>query len=618
MPSYNRSCSHYPSAKLATSALSALIFATATRGALGQQSATVLDTVRVTVASRSAGTGVRSEEVITREEIARRPGRNLADILDDALGVEIMGRSPAQADIAMRGSSTTQVLILVDGVRVNDPQTEHANLDLAVPLDDVERIEILRGAGSTLYGPDAAGGVVNIITTGHDGAAASRQSLRGWGGSFGTGGASGSIADSIGAFGIQASAEHERSDGHRSDTDYGVTLASLAAARQVGSGRLRARAGLGVRSFGAADFYATYPSHERTRSATGSIRYDFSPSDRLRTSLTASTRHHSDDYVLFRDNPSVYHNRHRSWQSGIEAVTRIALAPTVVAAIGADGSDARLRSERLGNRDEQRGALFAEATVGSAGSAQLDAGARIDWSSINDEFISPSIGGVVPIASWARLRASVSRGFRAPTWTERYYVDPANVGDPDLRPEEFWGGEAGLRLAPGKGWSADLTTFARHATDLIDWARSADEIGTAPWRTTNVASADYRGAELALRLHNWLGASWSLRGSALDFDSHGAAGFIGKYALRPVTRSAGLVVSDPLWRGGIATLDAAYGERADDDGHFRLDARIAQSWRDLRIVLDVRNVTNADYLDASVKPVAGRSAFITLEWSGGK
>jgi hypothetical protein len=78
------------------------------------------------------------------------------------------------------------------------------------------------------------------------------------------------------------------------------------------------------------------------------------------------------------------------------------------------------------------------------------------------------------------------------------------------------------------------------------------------------------------------------------------------------------VVSDPLWRGGIATLDAAYGERADDDGHFRLDARIAQSWRDLRIVLDVRNVTDADYLDASVKPVAGRSAFITLEWSGGK
>ncbi|HEY9429113.1 MAG TPA: TonB-dependent receptor plug domain-containing protein, partial [Gemmatimonadaceae bacterium] len=340
MPTHNRSPSpssspSSPLTHLAASTLLALIFSIVTRGALGQQSAIVLDTVHVTVASRSAGTGVRSEEVITREDIARRPGRNLADILDDALGVEIVGRSPAQADIAMRGSSTTQVLILVDGVRVNDPQTEHANLDLAVPLDDVERIEILRGAGSTLYGPDAAGGVVNIITTGHDGAAAPRQSLRGWGGSFGTGGASGSIAESIGALGIQTSAEHERSDGHRADTDYGVTLASLAAARQVGSGRLRARAGLGVRSFGAADFYATYPSHERTRSATAMVRYEFAPADRVRASFTANTRRHGDDYVLFRDDPSLYHNRHRSWQSGIEAVTRIALTPSMVAAIGA-------------------------------------------------------------------------------------------------------------------------------------------------------------------------------------------------------------------------------------------------------------------------------------------
>jgi hypothetical protein len=109
-----------------------------------------------------------------------------------------------------------------------------------------------------------------------------------------------------------------------------------------------------------------------------------------------------------------------------------------------------------------------------------------------------------------------------------------------------------------------------------------------------------------------------LRGSALDFDSRGAAGFTGKYALRPVTRSAGLVISAPLGRGPTATLDAAYGKRAGDDEHFRLDARIAQRWHDLRIVLDVRNITGADYLDASVKPIAGRSAFVTLEWSGGE
>jgi outer membrane receptor protein involved in Fe transport len=289
-----------------------------------------------------------------------------------------------------------------------------------------------------------------------------------------------------------------------------------------------------------------------------------------------------------------------------------------MAAVGAEGSDGRLRSERLGDRDEKRGAIFAEATAGHPGAAQLNAGVRIDWSSVNDRFVSPSLGGVVPVGPWARLRASVNRGFRAPTWTERYYLDPANVGDPDLRPEKFWGGEVGVAITPHKRWSADIAAFTRHATDLIDWARPADADSTAPWQTTNVTRATYRGAELALQLHDWLGASWSLHGSALDFESRGATGYIGKYALRPITRSAGLIVSAPLsGRGLIATLDAAYGERADDEGHFRLDARIAQRWRDLRIVLDVRNISNASYLDAAVKEVAGRSAFVTLEWGGG-
>ena len=595
-----------------------LLLAAVTRTAAAQRPVTTLDTVQVTVSSRTVGTGVRSADVITREEIDRRPARTIADVLADALGVELAGRSPAQTDIAMRGSSTSQVLVLVDGVRVSDLQTDHFNLDLAVPLSAVERIEILRGPGSALYGPDAAGGVVNIVTTGNDGAPADRQAFRAWGGSFGTGGASVSATGSPGAFGVQLGAEHERSDGHRPGADYRLTNVTAAADRRVGGGRLRARAGVGIRSFGAADFYSPYPSHDRTGATTASLRYEFAPLDRVRASVTASTRRHTDDFILVRDNPGLYRNRHLSWQSGLEAVARVAIAPALMAAVGAEASDARLRSARLGDREEERGALFAEATAGHPGAAQLNAGARIDWSSINDPFISPSVGGAVPITSWARLRASANRGFRAPSWTERFYLDPANEGNPALRPEEFWGGELGVSVAPRERWSADIAGFTRHATDLIDWARPADADSATPWRTTNVARATYHGLELGVQLHDLLGASWSLRGSALAFDSRGAAGYVGKYALRPVTRTAGLIVSAPFARGTIVTLDASYGKRATDGGHFQLDARLSQRWRDMRIVLDLRNISDADYLDAAVKPVAGRSAFVTLEWSGGE
>ncbi|HEX4935598.1 MAG TPA: TonB-dependent receptor plug domain-containing protein, partial [Gemmatimonadaceae bacterium] len=124
-----------------------------------------LDTIRVTSRiAPDAGAAQRSVESIGREAIDRLPARTVTDLLEMAFGADVQRRSPAQADLAIRGSSLGQVLVLVNGVRVSDLQTGHFDLDLAVPLDAVARIEILRGPGATLYGPDAIGGVVNVVT----------------------------------------------------------------------------------------------------------------------------------------------------------------------------------------------------------------------------------------------------------------------------------------------------------------------------------------------------------------------------------------------------------------------------------------------------------------------
>src|SRR5690606_10576702 len=130
--------------------------------------------------------------------------------------VDILPRSPAQADLAIRGASFEQVLVLVDGLRVSDEQTGHFDLDLAVPIDMIERIEILRGPGSTLYGPDAVGGVINIVTR-------SRPAVRlsALGGGFQTYGG-GFAASTGGAVALDAAAEYRGSDGHRAGTDYRI------------------------------------------------------------------------------------------------------------------------------------------------------------------------------------------------------------------------------------------------------------------------------------------------------------------------------------------------------------------------------------------------------------
>src|SRR5690606_27325750 len=106
----------------------------------------------------------------------------IPDLLQWALGVDLMPRSPALADVSLRGSSFEQVLVLVDGVRVSDAQTGHFDLDLAVPLDQVERIEILRGPGSSLHGADAMGGVINVVTR----QGVERSTARAEAGTFGT------------------------------------------------------------------------------------------------------------------------------------------------------------------------------------------------------------------------------------------------------------------------------------------------------------------------------------------------------------------------------------------------------------------------------------------------
>jgi iron complex outermembrane receptor protein len=254
--------------------------------------------------------------------------------------------------------------------------------------------------------------------------------------------------------------------------------------------------------------------------------------------------------------------------------------------------------------------------VGHASGASLEAGLRRDWSSAVGSFVSPSVGVAVPLPVHAQLRASASRGFRAPTWTERYYVDPANVADSALAVERFDAYEVGLRVAPLATVSADVALFERRAQSLIDWARPATATTPPPpWRTMNFASATYRGVEAMVHVVDVIGADWTLRGSGLRFDASAAPGTVGKYALRPLTRVIGLSATTHELRGASLTVDAQRARRAFEDDHLRLDARAEQRIREVRLSLELLNVTNEDYLDVSGKPVAARSVFVGLAWS---
>src|SRR5690606_33694529 len=118
------------------------------------------------VAPATLGAVGRSVTVITADDLRGLPIRSVTDALRLVPGLWVRERGPfgSQTDFSLRGAGFGQALVLVDGVRLNDVQSGHHNGDLPLTLDDVERIEVLGGAGASLYGADAVGGIIHIVT----------------------------------------------------------------------------------------------------------------------------------------------------------------------------------------------------------------------------------------------------------------------------------------------------------------------------------------------------------------------------------------------------------------------------------------------------------------------
>ncbi len=595
--------------------LAILLFSTVAHGTLAaQEKGIVLDTVQVAVGTRTLATlpaVARSVEVLDRAALQRIPARTVPELLAWITGADVLARSPALADLALRGSSFEQVVVLVDGVNVSDDQTGHFDLDLAVPLESVERIEVMRGEGSALYGPDAVGGTINIVT-----APVTNSRLHAEGGSFGTALVEGDGSAQAGSARVHGGGTWSRSDGHRAGTDYRVRLARGGGDLPVGGGQLRGDLGYGARDFGANDFYGPWDSYEETRALTASLRWQPPASRRFSITPGLSLRRHHDDFILLRNDPSVYENLHTNWRVASEVVARYLASPAVRLAAGGSADRMILRSERLGHLDESRAAAFGELTAGDPARAVLTTGARLDWHSVFGSFVSPSVAGAWRVRPALRLRASAGRGFRAPTWTERFYRDPANIGNPDLQPERFWSGEAGFTLAPERRVSIDLAAFLRHADRLIDWGKPAGASATTPWETTNIENATFRGLELRTTLAALLGADWTLRATTLSFSDDETSGLTSKYALRPLTETASAEASFLL--PGHVSLWARAGRarRVGEHAYTLLDTRLGYTRRGVTLYLDATNLTDASYLDVSALPAAGQAFHLGVRLEG--
>ena len=209
----------------------------------------------------------RAVTVFTAEDIRKMPVHSITDVLALAASVDLSPRAPfgLQADIRLRGSAFSQVLILIDGIRINDSQTGHHNADFPVQLQDVERIEVLAGSGSSLYGADAFGGIINIIT--HRRGDRVKASVSGGMHRFVEG--AGSVGFHKGKIEQTLSASGNRSSGFEYDRDF--RSAAVSVRTDIGD-RSTFSFSYGNKEFGANGFYGPSPSREWTNQTMVSFK----------------------------------------------------------------------------------------------------------------------------------------------------------------------------------------------------------------------------------------------------------------------------------------------------------------------------------------------------------
>ena len=454
--------------------------------------------------------------VLSRAQIEKMPVQSVPELLRMALSVDIRERGPLgmQADISMRGGSFDQVMILLNGVNVTDPQTGHHALNLPVSLESIERVEILQGPAARVYGPNAFNGAINFITTTSD---QNGVTVSGLGGSHGLYNGQIGLRQRTGNWHHHFSAQKGVSDGYRDNTDFELLNLFYNGRLSLGEEKLSFQLGYNEKAFGANSFYsATYPNQfEATRTLFGSLSME--TGGRIKLKPNVYWRRHHDRFELFRGNKDAAawyagHNYHLTDVAGanVNASTDWALGTTsiggevrgeavwsnVLGLLMNEPMDVPGESEGQFTRHFHRGnvSLFAEhnfmigqmnVSGGLLMNRHSQTGYGVDW--------YPGIDLSYWILPGLKWMAAYNKSLRMPTFTDLFYSGPNNEGNAQLKPEEAQTIESAFRWR--SYWhDVQLGGFYRKGENLIDWGRIP---GEAKYTTSNINEVEALGLEFS-------------------------------------------------------------------------------------------------------------------------
>lgn len=440
----------------------------------------------------------RNIDILTKKEIQRIPVQTINGVLQYIGGVDIRQRGPnnVQADLSFRGSTFEQVLVMINGVKFTDPQTGHHILNLPIDMNIIERIEVIKGSASRIYGQNAFAGAINIVTK----VEKKNRTIAEIG--FGKhklfeGKISFNKKNKSGKSRIYFSGSKQKSKGYIANTDY--SRWSFFAQNDIDwkKNKITLLGSYVDNGFGANSFYSVPHdslSYENVKTTllSANLKRKFKKGQ---FKFNLYNRFNHDNYILNRTKPSIYQNNHYTNIIGADLGANYLLTNNITLAAGIEARSESIISNNLGDHGRNIFSGFADIrfhffedriniTPGLAYHDYSDFGPNLFYG------VDASFEVVKNIVAFGNIGTT----YRIPTYTELYYADKSNIGNPNLKPEEALAYEFGVKYNT-KSLSSTVAYFKREGTNIIDWQKKSfmEDTIILKWQPNNILKLNISG-----------------------------------------------------------------------------------------------------------------------------
>ncbi len=595
----------------------------------------------------------RFVQIIPKKEIQQAPVNTIGDILQQLAGFDMRQRGSfgMQSDLTVRGGTFNQNLILINGIPVNDPQTGHHNLDFALPVNDIKKVEIIQGPASRWFGPNAYSGGINIITTPlNKNQVISKITV----GQFGLidGLLSGNYL--LGKIKNLSSVQYLKSDGYQQDTDFKNLNLFHQSVYQKNNTKIDFQITYQDKAFGAYGFYTgKYPNEfEHIKSLFSSLY--LSTGNIVKVSGSIAVKRLYDRFELFRQGKNWYEkqglwfvmgndsagfhtpngffpykgpNFHRTDMLNINGKLKF---NTLIGktTIGINYNGEKILSNVLGDKlndtiysSFDEGAYYNNSAVRNnfnisvnqyygKNKFNMSAGINGFYNSNYGVYLSPGIDLGYFFLKNMKAFISFNNAIRLPTFTDLYYKGPDHISNPQLKPETVSGMELGVKLFFNEFY-ATISFFNRIGKNTIDWIKT--DINSK-WESKNITNLNTYGFSFSAiykpekrKIKKYIHA---IRFNYTQLESSKSAdNFITLYSLEYLKYNVNIFMENPIFRNVSMGWDFSIQKRNGDYLNYSagkllpfktvylLNLKVNYKYKKIKIFIQEKNLFNMQYHD---------------------